>query len=238
MIRKIINKLKQTGLLLTYHSDIKISTGYQKRKIYKKMLTKVEMAEKFNDIYENNLWSSSESGSGEGSEIIFTESLRNWLINNLPRLEINYFVDASCGDYNWMKLVVPKLNIQYLGLDIVKNIIDKNNELFASNTVKFEVADICMDKIPPCDLIMIRDCMFHLSYYDINKLLNNLNRTEYKYLLTTTHSTENNFINKDIITGDFRLIDLFSKPLNFNEQLVIEKIRDYPHGYPIKRDMI
>ena len=39
------------------------------------MLTKVEMAEKFNDIYENNLWSSSESGSGEGSEIIFTESL-------------------------------------------------------------------------------------------------------------------------------------------------------------------
>ena len=53
-------------------------------------------------------------------------------------------------------------------------------------------------------------------------------------LLTTTHSTENNFINKDIITGDFRLIDLFSKPLNFNEQLVIEKIRDYPHGYPIK----
>ena len=125
-----------------------------------------------------------------------------------------------------------------ISLDIVKNIIDKNNELFASNKVKFEVADICMDKIPPCDLIMIRDCMFHLSYYDINKLLNNLERTEYKYLLTTTHSTENNFINKDIITGDFRLIDLFSKPLNFNEQLVIEKIRDYPHGYPIKRDMI
>ena len=43
---------------------------------------------------------------------------------------------------------------------------------------------------------------------------------------------------KDIVTGDFRLIDLFSKPLNFNEQFITERIRDYPNGYPIKREMI
>jgi len=49
---------------------------------------------------------------------------------------------------------------------------------------------------------------------------------------------ENNFVNKDIITGDFRLIDLFSKPFNFKEQFVTERIYDYPNGYPIKREMI
>ena len=41
-----------------------------------------------------------------------------------------------------------------------------------------------------------------------------------------------------IDAGDFRLIDLFSKPLNFNEKFITERIRDYPNGYPIKREMI
>ena len=238
MIKKIINKIKQTGLLSLIIKILSYPFGSKRRKIYKKMLEKSDIAEKFNDIYENNLWSSTESGSGEGSEIAFTEPLRNWLVNNLSKFKINHFVDASCGDYNWMKLVVPKLKLQYLGLDIVKNVVDKNRELYASDTVRFEVADICIDKLPTCDLIMIRDCLFHLSYNDINKLLKNLESTEYKYLLTTTHSPENNFVNKDIVTGDFRLIDLFSKPLNFNEQFITERIRDYPNGYPIKREMI
>ena len=59
MIRKIINKFKQTGLLSLIIAILKYPLGIRKRKIYKKMLTKVEMAGKFNAIYENNLWSSS-----------------------------------------------------------------------------------------------------------------------------------------------------------------------------------
>ena len=74
MIRKIINKFKQTGPLSLITAILKYPFGSKKERFIK-MLTKVDVAEKFNDIYENNLWSSSESGSGEGSEIIFTEPI-------------------------------------------------------------------------------------------------------------------------------------------------------------------
>tara|TARA_B100002019_G_scaffold164872_1_gene142396 strand:- start:6392 stop:7150 length:759 start_codon:yes stop_codon:yes gene_type:complete len=238
MINKLYYKLKREGVIKVITSALKYPFQFNKRKSYSDMLKKKDIVDRFNVIYEDNLWSSFESGSGEGSEILFTEPLRNWLVNNLPKLEVKNIIDASCGDYNWMRLVIPKLEVNYLGLDIVKKVIEKNNKLYSSDSVKFNVANICEDKIPPSDLIIIRDCLFHLSYSDIEKLLNNLKRTKYRYLLTTTHLNDSNFSNKDIVTGDFRLIDLFSKPLNFDKQLVKEFIPDYPAGYPHKKDMI
>ena len=39
-------------------------------------------------------------------------------------------------------------------------------------------------------------------------------------------------------TGDFRIIDLFSEPFNFDPKLVSDRVNDYPIGYPTKREMI
>ena len=173
------------------------------------MLSKKNISDRFKLIYENNLWSSEESFSGGGSEVAFTQYLQEWLVKTIPKLNIKNFVDDPCGDYNWMKLVVPKLNVTYIGLDIVPSIIYKNCQLYGNDNVKFKVSNICEDKLPSCDLIMVRDCLFHLSYEDIEKFLNNLKSTDYKYLLTSTHIVNKDFENKDIITGDFRKIDLF-----------------------------
>jgi hypothetical protein len=85
---------------------------------------------------------------------------------------------------------------------------------------------------------MVRDCLFHLSFENINKFLANLRRTNYKYLLTSTHIIEQDFNNSDIITGDFRFIDLFSDPFNFDPKLLRDRISNYPKGYTSKREMI
>ena len=168
----------------------------------------------------------------------YTEPLRDWLVENIPKLDVNKFVDAPCGDFNWMKLVVSKLDISYLGLDIVSSVIDKNNQLHAKSPINFEVANICEDELPSCDLIMVRDCLFHLSYDDLEKVLKNLDRTEYKYLLTTTHIVKPDIKNNNITTGDFRLIDLFKAPFNFDENNIIERVMDYPKNYHVPREMI
>ncbi|MDA9168886.1 hypothetical protein N9O05_02895, partial [Pelagibacteraceae bacterium] len=39
-------------------------------------------------------------------------------------------------------------------------------------------------------------------------------------LLTSHLNTEHKFENKDIVTGDFRKIDLFSKPFNFEKNYI------------------
>jgi hypothetical protein len=85
---------------------------------------------------------------------------------------------------------------------------------------------------------MVRDCLFHFSYNDINKFLKNINKIKYKYLLTTTHIVKKNFINRDIITGDFRIINLFSYPFNFNNQNIVDRVNDYPKGHSLPREMI
>ena len=238
MMKRILTSLKRDGLLALCIALVRYPFQYEKRKLYKKMLTLGDPKDKFSEIYKNNLWQSGESLSGQGSEVSYTEPLRKWLVSNILKLKVKRFVDAPCGDYNWMKLVTPKVNINYIGLDIVDSLISKNKLEHGSPTVDFRIANICEDVLPDCDIIMVRDCLFHLSYDDINNFLNNLARTDYRYLLTTTHKVEREFKNSNIITGDFRIIDLFSEPFNFDSKLAIDRVDDFTIGYPIKREMI
>jgi hypothetical protein len=238
MIKRIQKKLQRDGLLSLCIAIVRYLFSIRKRKAYKKMLTLSNPKDRFAEIYEKNLWCSSETLGGEGSEIAYTQPLRSWLVSNIPKLNVKNFVDAPCGDYNWMKLVIPKVDINYIGIDIVDSVINKNKSEYGSSKVDFRIGNICEDLLPACDIIMVRDCLFHLSFEDINKFLVNVRRTDYKYLLTSTHIVEQDFNNSDIITGDFRFIDLFSDPFNFDPKLLRDRISDYPKGYSIKREMI
>lgn len=238
MITKLISKLKKDGLFSLFIAVLRYPWQIKERNSYQKMLTLTNQKEKFSEIYKNNFWSSSESVSGEGSEVAYTEPLRKWLISIIQILKVKDFVDAPCGDFNWMKHVMPNVDINYIGLDIVDSLIRKNKSEYVSSKLDFRVANICKDALPACDMIMVRDCLFHLSYDDINNFLHNLAKTDYKYLLTTTHKVDPDFKNSNIITGDFRIIDLFSQPFYFDPNNVKNRVDDYPKGYPIKREMI
>lgn len=202
------------------------------------MLALPSLSERFSAIYTNNLWESAESKSGLGSEITFTLALRSWLVEAIPKLSIKTVVDAPCGDFNWIKELLPHTNVHYIGLDIVGSLIEENNKNFASDRIRFATADICSDTIPQCDLLLIRDCLFHLSIADIDKVLRNLANTNYKYLLTSTHINTSDFRNKDIVSGGFRRIDLFAHPFNFDEKHVIERVNDSPEGFAHPRQMV
>lgn len=238
MLNKIKSKIQREGIISAALAAIKYPFRLRFRKEYNQMLQKKSLKIKFTDINSKNLWSSKESVSGEGSEYNYTTNLRAWLINKIKGLDVKNFVDAPCGDFNWMRHVCNNVDIDYLGLDIVDEIINCNNNLYSTSEIKFKVANICNDKIPDCDILMVRDCLFHLSYDDINNFLKNISSTKFKYLLTTTHIVDKSFTNKDIISGDFRLINLFLPPFNFNSSLVIDRVDDYPAGHRIPREMV
>lgn len=76
----------------------------------------------FLDIYKNNRWGNIESVSGPGSTWKSTELLRRNLVDFLTQFEIRNFVDAPCGDVNW----ISHLNYdfeKYTGIDIVPNLV-------------------------------------------------------------------------------------------------------------------
>jgi hypothetical protein len=234
----IFYKLRKDGFSGLLFVGIKTLVNFKSRGAWWKVLQLPTLENRFSEIYGKNLWSSQESLSGPGSELAATESLRGWLVENIPTLEVKAFVDAPCGDFNWMQHVVQLLEVEYLGMDIVPVLIEKNNQVYSNASIRFKVGNICQDTIPDCDLIMVRDCLFHLSYDDINEFLKNLSGVDYKYLLTTTHVMTGDSVNSDIISGDFRQIDLFSRPFNFDVNNVLARIPDVPIGEAISREMI
>ena len=191
------------------------------------------MKEIFEKIIKENSWSRgrTESPCGPGSSIKYTENLRLHFPSLVEKFNIKSILDAPCGDFNWMKLVVPTLDIDYTGADIVSVLIENNTNLYKTDKIKFEVLDITTDKLPNADLMMCRDCLFHLSNDSIKLFFDNFLNSNIKYLLTTTHYNNADFKNTDIKDGNFRLLDLFSAPFNFDKD-VLHQIDDWIDGYP------
>jgi len=80
--------------------------------------------------------------------------------------------------------------------------------------VPFIHIDLIKANFPQADLMICRDLLIHLSYSDVKSFLKNFVDSGIPYILTTTHKNSG-FANKDIATGDFKLMDLFSHPYNF-----------------------
>jgi len=238
VLAEVRTKLKNDGVKATIIAILIFPFSLHRRLMYRDMLKQRSAKQKFSAIYQNNFWRSPESSSGEGSEVSYTKILRNWLVLAIPKYNVHTFVDAPCGDFNWMQLVLPKVDIEYFGFDIVDSVICKNKKEFSNSAVHFGVADICEDELPSCDFLMVRDCLFHLSNEDIDRFLKNISCVDYKYLLTTTHIVDSTHNNLDISTGDFRFVDLFSAPFCFDNNSVIERINDYPVGHNAPREMI
>tara|TARA_Y200000002_G_scaffold54048_1_gene39512 strand:- start:17309 stop:18064 length:756 start_codon:yes stop_codon:yes gene_type:complete len=234
MLTKLFEYFKTHGLFKT---SKKILFYPFEKLIYKIHLHKINKLSsnnlRFKYIYEKNVWSSNESLSGLGSTLEYTEKLRESLPSLFKKYEINSILDAPCGDFNWMQKVLENCDINYLGGDIVENLIHKLNFQYSNDKIKFIDIDICNDALPDVDLIFVRDCLFHLSNQDIKKFINNLQRSNIKYLCTTSHKNNNSFINTDIVSGSFRKIDLFSSPFFFNKDYIAE-IEDYIKPYQEK----
>lgn len=237
IFKKIKSKFELLGLLGTLKFIFKSKIFNVKNTQYKRMLNRNSKSARFHEIYKNNLWGSKESGSGDGSELAYTEGLRTWLIDVCKENHVKQFVDAACGDFNWMREVLPHLEMDYKGFDIVESVIQKNNTNFSTTNISFEVADICKDLLPSCDILMVRDCLFHLSFDDINQTLKNISRVDYKFLITTSHMTDVDYVNSDIKSGDFRWLDISKWPLNFEPKYVFDRFSEPPQG-GMNRDII
>jgi hypothetical protein len=129
--------------------------------------------------------------------------------------------DAPCGDFNWMQKVELS-NVIYVGADIVRPMISKLQSSFENNNRTFICLDITKDPYPKCDLMLNRDCLFHLSYCDILKVLNMFVDSNIEFFLSTSHNNDGTFKNIDIESGDFRPIDLFEPPFNFSKDVLFE----------------
>jgi SAM-dependent methyltransferase len=187
----------------------------------------------FTKVYKLNTWGDNESRSGAGSNYEQTANIREQIVILIKKFNIKSVLDVPCGDFNWFKHIVPCIQT-YIGADIVQPLIEMNKRLYNNSFITF---DITTDPIPEgIEMIFCRDLLVHFPLDSIIQTLNNIKKSNAKYLLMTT------FINRDFCNieveaevGCWRPISFFDKPFNFPKPLTIINER-CTESYPLYID--
>lgn len=181
-------------------------------------LRRANYSDIFDEVYRQNYWGNQESRSGPGSNLNRTAAIRAQLPALCREYGIKTFLDIPCGDFQWMQHVDLGVQ-QYIGADIVEDMVRQNNERYGSERRQFLRLDVAADALPRVDLVFCRDCLVHFDQRLIAKTIENIHRSGSTYLLTTTFIYPQS--NVDIVTGQWRPLNLQRRPFNFPEPLAL-----------------
>jgi len=172
----------------------------------------------FQGIYRKNSWGCQESRSGTGSTIKQTDAVRSELKKFLISKNVKSIVDVACGDWNWMKYLMsdPELEyLDYVGIDIVEDVVKMNIERYAAQNVRFEVSDAVSDTIPTAEVVMARDVLVHLPTMHAVDMMHNIRKAASRYIVLTTFTSLED--NRDIRYGDWRPLNLELPPFSLGK---------------------
>ena len=200
----------------------------------KEIFFRSELRKKFTEVFKTNGFRGSVSISGGGSDLVQTKRLRIELPKLLNEFHVKTFMDAPCGDFYWMKQVDLSNLSEYIGIDIVKDIIKHNNKNFKSQKRKFICKDITKDKLPNVDLVLCRDCLNHLSFADSERVIKNFKKCGIKYMLVTTFTNTKN--NTELNNQIWRPLNLEIPPFNFPKptKIIVEECSENEGKYADK----
>lgn len=173
----------------------------------------LNLAQRFQRVYDTNLWGAAQSVSGLGSEVDATAGLREELPRLVARLGITSLLDAPCGDGGWINASRPA--VRYVGVDIVPDLIARLRSRVAAGEIggDYLVADITRDTLPRCDAVLCRDCLVHLSFANIERAVKNFRRSGAEWLIATTFPEWQT--NQDCEDGDWRALNLERAPFDW-----------------------
>lgn len=173
-------------------------------------------------VYKKNLWGGRNADfySGAGShDPGLVEPYIKAVTTFLTSFETPLVVcDLGCGDFNVGKELV-KYTRKYIAVDIVAELIERNNKIFNEEKLEFQCLDIASDELPAGDCALLRQVLQHLSNKEVQRIVQKL--SDFKYVILTEHIPEGDFTpNKDIISGQgIRLkkqsgLDLLAPPFH------------------------
>jgi hypothetical protein len=143
----------------------------------------------FSKIYAENSWGGQKgefcSGAGSTSDAVVTA-----YVDTIKRLATERgfvgtrFVDLGCGDFRVGQRLLT-LCSSYVGVDVVPSLVDRNNQVFGSQTTRFIARDLSRDELPEGDVCFVRQVFQHLSNAEIMAILPKLYR--YRWVFITEH---------------------------------------------------
>jgi SAM-dependent methyltransferase len=165
------------------------------------------------------------SGAGSYGRL---SKFKSDIINNIiKKYNIKTILDLGCGDGN--QLSYFKIN-NYVGYDISKTIILKNQIKFKYDNTKQFIYNLSILNNKKFDLVLSLDVIYHLLEEELyQEYLNNLIKYSNKYILIYS-SNKIHFNNKHIKERKFTN--------DLKKKKEIEFIQFIPNKYPFKNDPI
>jgi SAM-dependent methyltransferase len=143
----------------------------------------------FTEVYTRGSWGGQgktfDSGSGTGEDRVVAPYIST--ISALAQsrgFKGRSFVDLGCGDFRVGSRLLP-LCSAYVGVDVVKPLVDYNQAHHGNDIVRFQHLDIIEDELPVGEVCFVRQVLQHLSNDQIAKILPKLSR--YRWVFITEH---------------------------------------------------
>jgi SAM-dependent methyltransferase len=164
----------------------------------------------FDTIYKEHLFGTMPGESfysGAGSVGPFSDSYCELVAQLIREKCIHSIVDLGCGDFRIGARLAPLVE-NYVGVDIVPDLIDRNRREYGSARASFACLDIVDDPLPGGDLCLVRQVLQHLDNAEITKVLNKLQVYEWILVTENVSAGEVKFPNVDHVHGpETRLVE-------------------------------
>ena len=163
--------------------------NYRKKKLRKHKINKdyghLTNENIFLKIYKNKVWnkkSNLDFDSGPGShDLYLVEPYVRALIDFFIKNKDLTIVDIGCGDFNVGKQIF-KYSRNYIAIDIVQDLIDRNKKKFKADNLIFKKIDVIRQNIPEGECIIIKEVFQHITNKEINSILKKIQNFKYIFI--------------------------------------------------------
>ena len=167
----------------------------------------------FDFIYARAVWG---GGSGSGSDLNRTLLYAGYVQALMDRHNVRTVLDLGCGDWRFSRYL-DFTGRDYTGFDVVPSVVAANRAAYGAPNIRFEQAELSASvEFPPCDLILCKDVLQHLSNARVSAILAKCGLARL-VLITNDYHPEN----PDCRDGETRPLDVTAQPFNFPARPVL-----------------
>jgi hypothetical protein len=153
----------------------------------------------FTNVYEKGAWGDNQNteykgSSGGGSDIEYNkDTYVPFLKDFIRQNRIHTVVDLGCGDFRCGTLIYDDLDIEYIGYDTYKKVVEYNSKQYPLPKYSFHHLDFYAQKerIQGGDLCILKDVLQHWKMDEIYTFLDYLvDKRLFKYILLCNCSNQ------------------------------------------------
>lgn len=185
----------------------------------------LRMRERFSAIYDRNEWL---FGSGVGSlpenNLEYAKFLQEFMVRN----KVRSVLDFGCGDWQFSRFI-DWSRVDYMGVDVVPMLIEKNRRQFGQENVKFELFR-SLEALPKTELLVCKDVLQHLPNAVVRQYLDAF-RMKSKFILITNDDGYPTLVNADIEVGGWRTLQFDRPPFSERAAVLLRWLVEESKGW-------